>query len=438
MNSPAQRINPKDRDAVLQALRAGVVPKRGIQHVQVGRAREVEAMIRDIDRIVAGGGAFRLVIGDFGAGKTFFLNLVRTVALEKNLVTATADFNPDRRIYGGSGQARSLYSELTRNIATRSSPDGGAMASIVGRFVTTAVQEAKAQGIPVDQVIETRLQDLSNLVGGFDFAAVIKAYWVGHDTGNEQLKQDAIRWLRGEFATKTDARNALGVRNIIDDDEVYDALKLLARFVKLAGYSGFLVLCDELVNLYKLPQAIARTNNYEQLLRILNDTLQGSSEGLGWILGGTPETLLDARRGLYSYAALQSRLAENSFAAQQGVTDVNGPVIRLPNLDATDLYVLLSKLRDLFASGSTTLPPLPDEAIHAFLAHCEQKIGAAYFQTPRNSIRAFLDLLSVLEQHPHFGWDDLVAKSDVAKEQNSDLVEQPAGVDDDELSAIRL
>lgn len=438
MNAPAARINPKDRDAVLQALRAGVVPKRGIQHVQVGRAREVEALIRDIDRIAGGGGAIRFVIGDYGAGKSFFLNLVRTVALEKNLVTTLADLNPDRRLYGGGGQARSLYAELTRNIATRSSPEGGAMASIVGRFVTTALQQSKSDGTSVESIIDTRLHALTELVGGYDFANVIGAYWRGHDTGNEQLKADAVRWLRGEFMTKTDARNALGVRTIIDDDEFYDGLKLLARFTRLSGFGGMMICLDELVNLYKLPQAQARANNYEQLLRILNDTLQGSSEGLGWIFGGTPETLLDARRGLYSYAALQSRLAENSFAAQHGVSDVNGPVIRLANLDATDLFVLLTKLRELFATGSPNLPPLPDEALHAFLAHCEQKVGAAYFQTPRNSIRAFLDLMSVLEQHPTLEWHELIARIDLANEEDKDLTESTPDMDDDELKTLRL
>lgn len=438
MTPPATRINPKDRDAVLQALRAGVVPRRGIHHVQVGRAREVEAMVRDIDRIAAGGGAFRIVIGDFGAGKSFLLSLIRSVALEKNLVTANADLNPDRRFYGGAGQARSLYNELTRNIATRSSPDGGAMPSIVSRFVTTALQDAKAAGVPVEQVIEQKLASLSELVGGYDFAAVIGAYWRGHDTGNEQLKSDAIRWLRGEFDTKTDARNALGVRSIIDDDEIYDGLKLLARFVRLAGYTGLMVSLDELVNVMKLAQSQARAGNYETLLRILNDSLQGTAEGLGWVLGGTPETLVDARRGLYSYAALQSRLSENSFAAAQGVADVNGPVIRLPNLDATDLFVLLVKLRDLVASGSATMPPIPDEAIHAFLKHCESRIGAAYFQTPRNSIRAFLDLLSVLEQHPDLAWSDLVAKADVTTEANSEAIDAASSAEDDELASIRI
>ena len=437
--TPAPRINPKDRDAVLQALRAGVVPRRGIHYVQVGRAAEVTAMVRDIERIAEGGGAFRLIVGDYGAGKSFFLNLVKMVALEKNLVSMSADLNPDRRLYGGAGQARSLYNELTRNIATRSSPDGGAMPSIVGKFVSSAIQQAKSEGVSVGQIIDQRLNALSELVGGYDFAAVINRYWEGHDTGNEVLKADAIRWLRGEFATKTDARKALGVRTAISDDEMYDGLKLLARFIRLSGYAGVIVAVDELVNLYKLPQATARNSNYEQLLRILNDSLQGSAEGLGWVLGATPDTLTDSRRGLYSYPALQSRLSENSFAAQRGVSDVSGPVIRLPSLDATDLYVLLSKLRDLAASGSGSAPALPDDAIRAFLHHCEQRIGAAYFQTPRNSVRAFLDLLSVLEQHPNLSWTDLVALAEVTTESNPDAsIDTPSTSGDDELTDFRI
>lgn len=444
--TPSSRIPPRDRDAVLQALRAGVVPRRGLQFVQVGRAGEVGALIADIERIADGGGGIRFVIGDFGAGKTFFLSLVRSIAQEKGLITLSADLNPDRRLYGSSGQARSLYNELTRNLATRAKPDGGAMASIVERFVTTALQEAKTNAVPVESVIQQRLHALSELVGGYDFAQVIEAYWRGHDQGNEQLKVDAVRWLRGEFSTKTDARLALGVRTIIDDDQFYDGIKLLACFARLSGYGGVLICLDELVNLYKLPQAAARNANYEQILRILNDSLQGSAEGLGFVFGGTPETLLDARRGLYSYAALQSRLSENSFAAQKGLQDFGGPVIRLANLSPEDLYVLLTKLRHVQASGDPEKYLLPDEALPIFLTHCQKCIGAAYFQTPRNTIRAFLDLLSVLEQHPELDWHQLIdtlnvgaektAGHDVGEDRAPGAVTQSA--DDDELATFRL
>lgn len=439
MTAP-KRISPRDRDSVLQALRAGVVPRRGLQHIQVGRAKEVDALITDIERIEHGGSAIRFVIGDFGSGKTFFLSLVRSIALEKGLITMNADLNPDRRLYGSAGQARSLYNELTRNIATRTKPEGGAMASIVERFITTALQESKSTGQAVDAIIQGRLQSLTELVGGYDFAQVIEAYWRGHDQGNEQLKSDAVRWLRGEFTTKTDARQALGVRSIIEDDEIYDAMKLLSRFVVLAGYAGTLIALDELVNLYKLPHATARNTNYEQILRILNDTLQGSAESLGFIFGGTPETLLDSRRGLYSYQALQSRLSENTFATQHGLQDFGGPVVRLANLMPEDLYILLTKLRHVHAQGDVARYAVPDEALSAFLAHCQERIGASYFQTPRNSVRAFLDLLSLLEQRPDLAWQSLVQGVELQEEVNTEkAVSANANADDDdELASFKL
>jgi hypothetical protein len=210
--SVEKRISPRDRDSVLQALRAGVVPRRGIQHIQVGREPEVRALLRDIERVAEGGAAIRFVVGSYGSGKTFFLQLVRTIALEKGLVTMTADLNPDRRLFGSGGSARSLYTELARNVSTRTKPDGGAMASVVERFVNTALQEHQAHGRPMREVIDERLQRLSELVMGFDFATVIERYYHGHDQGNDQLKNDAVRWLRGEFSTVTDARKALGVQ----------------------------------------------------------------------------------------------------------------------------------------------------------------------------------------------------------------------------------
>ena len=339
-----------DRHAIIQALRAGVVPRLGLQHIQVGRAREIAEMVRDVERIVEGGAAIRFVIGEYGSGKTFFLNLVRLVALEKGLVVLSADLAPDRRIHATGGQARSLFAELTRNASTRTKPDGGALASVVERFVTQAIREAKTAERTPGAVIRDKLGHLEELTGGYDFATVIAKYWEGHETGDEELKSNASRWLRAEFATRTDARKALGVRTIIDDASVYNHLKLMSAFVRQAGYSGLLVALDELVNLYKLTSSQARNANYEQILRILNDVLQGSAAHLGFVLGGTPEFLMDTRRGLYSYEALQSRLAENTFA-RDGLVDLSGPVVRLSSLTSP----VMKSLSDQSVSGATMM-----------------------------------------------------------------------------------
>ena len=438
--SEMTQIRLRDRDAILQSLRAGVVPRTGQQHIQVGRAEEVKAMLTDIDRVADGGGGIRFVIGEYGSGKTFFLHLVRSIAFEKRLVTAHADLNPDRRLHASGGQARSLYQELMRNVSTRARPDGGALPSVVERFVSGALQAAKERGVGVDVVIHERLAELSEMVGGYDFAEVVAAYWRGHDTGNETLKSSAVRWLRGEFATRTDARAALGVRTIVDDGNVYDHLKLFARFIRLAGFGGLLVCLDELVNIYKLPSSRARSANYEQILRILNDTLQGTACGLGFVLGGNPEFFLDTRRGLYSYTALQSRLAENTFAAN-GLVNYSGPILRLANLSPEDLYVLLGKIRHVQASGDPEKYLLPDEALQAFMRHCQKRIGEAYFRTPRTTISAFVNLLAVLEQNPRVAWQELLGGVEVQAESNPDLapLEEVDPEDGgDELASFKL
>ena len=408
-------IRPRERDAVIQALRAGVVPRTGIQFIQVGRLKEIEAMIKDVERIADGGTSFRLVIGEYGSGKTFFLNLLRSLAMEKKLVVTSADLNPDRRLHATGGQARSLYAELGKNLATRTKPDGGALQGIVEKFILTAASEAKAQGVGVDEIIRHKLERLSEMVNGYDFAHVVQAYWRGHQEGSEQLKIDAIRWMRGEFTTKTDARVALGVRTIVDDSCIYDQLKLLSLFVRLAGFSGLLICLDELVNLYKLANKQARDSNYEQLLRILNDVLQGSAEGLGFVLGGTPEFLMDTRRGLFSYSALQSRLAENTFA-KGGLVDFNHPIIRLSSLSETEFYILLRNIRRVFSHGDDNWYRVPDEALKSFMVHCQKRIGEAYFRTPRTTITAFVNLLSVLEQNPDASWPALLGKIEVRQD----------------------
>jgi hypothetical protein len=431
-NSP---IRPREREGILQALRAGVVPRAGQQHIQVARDGEIRALLSDIDRLADGGSAARFVIGDFGSGKTFFLALVRSMALERRLVTVHADLNPERRIHATGGQARSLYQELMRNMATRSKPDGGALAAVVERFVSTSLEESRTRGEDPEAAIRRRLESLKEMVGGYDFAEVVAAYWRGHEGENETLKSNAVRWLRGEFSTKTDARAALGVRTIVDDGNVYDTLKLLARFVRLAGFAGLLVELDEMVNLYKLANTQARNANYEQILRVVNDSLQGTAVGLGFVFGGTPDFLMNPRKGLYSYEALASRLQENSFA-RDGLTDLSGPVVRLQSLTGEDLYVLLHRLRHVQALGDPSNYLITDDGLQAFLAHCRSRIGDAYFRTPRNTIKAFLDLLAVLEQNPGADWRGLVGGVSVGLETNTDL--GPEIADDDELTTLRL
>lgn len=415
------RIRHRDRDSIIQSLKAGVSPRVGIQHIQVGRVNELAAINKDIDRIAQGGSAFRLVIGEYGSGKTFFLNVVRSIALEKQLVSVNADLSPDRRIHASAGQARSLYSELMRNLATRTRPQGNALTSIVERFVNNALKEAEEAGTSVSAAIQDRLATLSEHVGGYDFAKVIEAYWHGHEADDDDLKKNAVRWLRAEFTTKTDARKALGVRNYISDSSFYSNLKIMSLLVRQAGYQGLLVCLDEMVNLYKLSNTQARLSNYEQILWILNDCLQGTAENMGFLMGGTPEFLLDTRRGLYSYEALQSRLAENSFAQKAGVVDYSSPTLRLANLTPEELYVLLQNIRRVFASGNESQYLVPDEALETFLHHCSNTIGDAYFRTPRNTIKAFADMLSVLEQNKDMSWSDLIGSVEINADNPSDM-----------------
>ncbi len=432
-----QRLNARDRDSIVQALMAGVVPRVGLAHVQVGRNVEVTALVRDIERVAEGGSGVRFIIGEYGAGKTFFLNLVRLVALEKKCVTIHADLAPERRLHASNGHARSLYTEAVRNMATRTKPEGGALQSVIEKFIGECMREAEGDGASPEAVIQRRLVELEDHVGGYDFVTVLRAYWRGSETGNDDLKSAALRWLRAEYSTKTEARSALGVRNIIEDSNVYDSIKLLSAFVRLAGYSGLVVVFDEMVNIYKLQHAQSREKNHEQILRIVNDVLQGSARHLAFVFGGTPEFLTDSRRGLYSYEALHSRLSENAFA-RNGAVDVAGPVVRLQSLSQEELLLLLRKVRAVFDAGRD-VTVISDEGVMAFMTHCFRKVGEAYFRTPRNTIKAFAQLLSALDQNPDRTWQELIGDVDVAKD-NGRLTETTVeeGGSDDDLTTIRL
>ena len=430
-------IRPRERSAIIQSLRAGVTPRTGLEYIQVGRVNEVKALIEDLDNISDGGSAFRIVIGDFGAGKSFFLQLIRYIALEKGMVVINADLSPDRRLFASNGQARNLYKELARNLSTRAHPEGNALISVIEKFLTEQRRIAEEKGLDVDRVIKDKLNSLSELVDGYDFAQVVASYWKAFNEDDEDLKNAVVRYFRGEYTSRADARKDLGVRAIVEDHNVYDHIKLLARFVTQAGYKGLLVNLDEVVNLYKLPSQRARSSNYEQVLRILNDCLQGSAEHLGFILGGTPEFLMDQRKGLYSYEALHSRLAENTFAQIANVVDYHSPILMLQNLSPEEVYVLLCNIRNVFASGNKDKYLLPDEALSAFLEHCSKNIGDAYFRTPRNTIKAFVDLLSVVEQNPEVNCQSLIGNISTASETDSSLVTITDADEDDTEDTVK-
>lgn len=412
-------IKTKEREIIIQSLRSGVVPRLGLQHIQVGRSDELKSFINNITTIANGGTSFRLVIGEYGSGKTFFLSLVRNIALQQGLVTMNADLSPTKRLHGTDGQARLLLSELIASLSTRTKQDGNALQNILEKFISIAQTEAEQHQRNVTSVIHEQLSELNEYPGGYAFAQVIKKYWEAYEEGNNILKNCTLRWLKAEYTTKTDSLRDVGVREFIDDSSLFNTLKLYSILIQKAGYKGLLICMDEMVNLYKISNSISRKANYEEILNILNNTLQGTLSNIGFIMSGTPEFLTDGNRGLYSYEALKSRLAENGFSKKLGLVDYNSTVLRLSNLTKEELYLLLKNLRNVFACGDESKYLVPDDALLAYLNYCANKIGDSYFRTPRNTIKGFLDLLSMLEQYPDLQWSDMIEKIEITQDIES-------------------
>ncbi len=414
-------IKPRERDAILQSLRAGVEPRVGLRHLQVGRLDEVAAVLTDLRRVEQGGASVRFIVGRYGSGKSFFLNLARMVAIERKFVVAQADITLERRLHGSAGQARNLYAELMQSLTTRAKPDGGALSSVVERWVSDIDDQVRSPGgtdADVLREIRQQLRPLQELVSGFDFATAIGRYVEGFQTHRDDLMGCALRWLRAEYRTKTEARQDLGVRSIIDDGQFYDYLKLFAAFVRLAGYAGLLVNIDEMAVLsLRLNSSQARNANYEAILRILNDCLQGNVSGIGFLFGGTDRFLEDRRRGLFSYEALASRLANNTFGGS-GLKDFSGPVIRLQNLSPEDLFVLLQNIRNVFALGDASKYFIEEEGMKQFMKHCSATLGADFYLSPREAAKAFVSLLSIAEQNPGSTWQTLLVRTPIEQSVN--------------------
>ena len=416
-------IKAKERETIIQSLKSGVVPRAGLQHIQVGRSEELKSFIKDIDTISEGGTSFRFVIGEYGSGKTFFLSLVRSIALEKGLVTMHADLSPTKRLHGSDGQPRLLLADMIGNLSTRTKQDGNALQNIIERFISNAKEDASSTGKNTYEIISEKLNELNDYTGGYNFITVIKKYLEAYESGNSDLMNSVLKWLKAGYTTKTETFKDLGIREFISDASFYNTLKLYSVLVRKAGYKGLLICMDEMVNLYKIPNSVSRKANYEEILSMLNNTLQGSFSNIGFIMCGTPEFLTDNIRGLYSYEALRSRLSENSFSKQLGVTDYNSVVLRLASLTKEELYLLLTNLRHVFAGGNEANYLVPDDALISFLNHCANKIGESYFRTPRTTIKSFLDLLSILEQYPNYKWSDLIESVDVQPDIEPSQVE---------------
>lgn len=413
----AVNINRRESAALINSLTAGVVPRIGLRHIAVGRQGEVNAFLQDLSTIEDGGAAFRFVCGQYGSGKSFLLQTIRNNAMERSFVVMDADLSPERRLTGTNGQGLSTYRELIQHLSTRTRPEGSALESILQKWIATMqATTAKEEGlqandpqlvVAVSERIADILLELSEMAYGFAFANVIDAYWKGMKNGDDALKMSALRWLRGEFANKTEAKRELPVDSIIDDQNWYEFLKLFALFVKKAGYKGLLVFIDEGVNLYKINHKQARDSNYEKVLTVFNDTMQGKAEYIGVFMSGTPQFIYDERRGLFSYEALRSRLADNRFAVQ-GFVDFTSPVIKLNQLSSEEIYLLLERLCELHSSHYSYENTLGKDELTAFLNTVLGRLGADQLLTPREVTRDFLGLLNILHQNPGTTFDTLI------------------------------
>ncbi|WP_426334703.1 ATP-binding protein [Paenibacillus silvae] len=405
--------------ALVNSLTAGVVPRIGLEQIAVGRKPEVEAILRDLENIAEGGAAFKLITGRYGSGKSFLLQMIRNYAMDREFVVADADLSPERRLVGTKGQGLATYRELMTRLSTRTRPDGGALEPILQKWIAGLQQmtmntlnlrpDDPALTLEVEKQIYMVTGEMQNLVHGFDFAKVLAAYWNGYKLADDDQKQSALRWLRGEYATKTEAKKELSVGVIIDDDNWYDYFKLWSEFTARVGYKGLLLFIDEAVNLYKITNSVSRQSNYEKLLTMFNDTMQGKAEHLGIFVGGTPQFVEDERRGLYSYEALRSRLVDGRYAAS-AYANYTGPIIKLAMLSHEEILILLQKLRQIHALHFAYTASLSDEQLVDFMQMAVNRLGADELLTTREVVRDFMDVLHTLQQNPEVTYEQLLGE----------------------------
>lgn len=421
------KIPRRIAQTLMNSLKGGVVPRVGLPYVTVGRKAEIDALLHDVDIIADGGASFRFIVGRYGSGKSFLLQTIRNYVMAKNFVVVDADLSPERRLQGTRGQGLATYKELIRNMSTKTRPEGGALSLILDRWISSVQQEAaEASGLSItdpglaplaERRISAVIGSLSEMVHGFDFARLLTLYYRASLSGDDEAKGKVLKWFRGEYATKTEARQELGVNIVITDDDWYEYLKLFACFLQQAGYAGMLVLIDELVNIYKIPNAITRQYNYEKILTMYNDTMQGKAKHLGVILCGTPQCMEDPRRGVYSYEALRSRLAEGRFSGEH--KDLLSPVIRLQPLTPEEMLILVEKLAGIHAELYEYAQIVTQQDMADFIEIEFGRIGADEHITPREVIRDFIEVLDIVYQNPEVKVRELLGSENFAYAQNA-------------------
>ncbi|MES0490179.1 MAG: ATP-binding protein [Leptospirales bacterium] len=421
------KLKERERTAIINSLRSGVVPRIGLHHIQVGRNDEVSEIIKDIEKLSKQSSSIRLIIGDYGSGKSFFLNLSNTIAHTYNAITSIADISMEKTLYSRDGKARALYTEIIKGLSTKSRPDGNALRTIIDSWISKTI--GIEEDVPKEKIYK-ELAHLRELVSGYDFSDIICQYYDGYINDDEILCENCLRWLRGEYATKTDAKKDLPVTGIVDDRNYYDYLKIIAEFVRMAGYSGLVICIDELAVLTRL-QSNVRAKNYETILKMLNDILQGNVNGISLVLSGTPEFLKDKRKGLYSYGALESRLSSNSFSRGE-FKDLSGPVIELDNLSQEELFLVFGNIRNVFAYHDTAKHLIDDKGIVIFMEKLFSRMGAASYLSPREAIKDFVHVLNLAESHPDKGWEFFLT------EANSDALEQTTQAGTNDLNSFKL
>ena len=419
----------------MNSLKGGVVPRVGLNYVTVGRTAEIDALLRDVEMIAEGGASFRFIVGKYGSGKSFLLQTIRNYVMAKNFVVVDADLSPERRLQGTRGQGLATYKELIRNMSTKTKPEGGALSLILDRWISNIQQQVLEETslAPTDPALQKQVEkrisavigSLNEMVHGFDFARLLTLYYQAYCSDDDETKAKVLKWFRGEYSTKTEARAELGVGIIITDDDWYEYLKLFAAFLKQAGYAGMLVLIDELVNIYKIPNAITRQYNYEKILTMYNDAMQGKAHHIGFLLGGTPQCMEDPRRGVYSYEALRSRLAEGHFSGEH--KDLLPPVIRLLPLTNEEMLILIEKLADIHAGLYEYQQIVTQQDMVDFIQVEFGRIGADSHITPREVIRDFIEVLDIVYQNPQVKVRELLGSDQFHYAQNAVLEETSGG-----------
>ena len=402
-------VSPARRNEIIDALRRGTVPARGLDVMAVGLDRFEEAVDEEFSKVAAGGAAFKAIRGEWGSGKTFALRWMAERARRNGFATSEIQISETET------PLHHLQTVYRRVIERLSVGDGdvGALRSVVdGWFYvleedvlsagTVDEHDSAALGAATDELMEQRLGDVARTAPAF--GAVLRAYRSASHAGDHAIADGLLAWLGGQPNVAASVKRAAGIKGEIDHAGALSFLQGLLRILRDSGHAGLFLAIDEVETLQRV-RSDARDKSLNALRQMLDEVDGGRFPGLYLLITGTP-AFFDGPQGVQRLAPLAQRLSTD-FTTDARFDNPRAVQLRLAGFDHGGLVELGGKVRDLYSQHRPESARINDRVDDAYVGMLASAVtgtlGGKVGVAPRIFLKKLVgDVLDRVDQFDEF------------------------------------